>query len=236
MKKRTTHAAILPRLTNEQLLELLAAEERAKHDPDTNRPDCFTCHSAVTVWATGFGDDHEDERVVEVRPCGHRATYSAEVGEALAGHARMRAATEATELDRTRRYLRPVHATIISDDPDGVHLAVYEWLEVFGEWVTGPGLCGESMMQGPLPEGTEVTCSSCLAYQPKYERWLAPGYRPEDDDPDVLRKRAETAECEVAAARQFAEEMRTYCSPHGVAADYADRLLEHMDRAKEAGR
>lgn len=38
---------------------------------------------------------------------------------------------------------------------------------------------------------------------------------------------------EVAAARKFAAEMREFCSPHGVAADYADRLVEAMDRAKE---
>jgi hypothetical protein len=36
--------------------------------------------------------------------------------------------SETTELDKSRRYLRPVRATVISDDPDGVHLAVYSWL------------------------------------------------------------------------------------------------------------
>lgn len=39
---------------------------------------------------------------------------------------------------------------------------------------------------------------------------------------------------EVAAARKFAAEMRDFCSPHAIAADYADRLVEAMDRAKEA--
>ena len=102
-----------------------------------------------------------------------------------------------TELDKDRRYLRPVRATIISDNPDGVHLAVYEWLPMFQEWATGPGICGESTMQGPLPEGTEVTCSSCLAYQPKYERMLAPGYDPADDDPEVLRARLDRIRAEV---------------------------------------
>jgi hypothetical protein len=38
---------------------------------------------------------------------------------------------------------------------------------------------------------------------------------------------------EVTAARKFAGEMRDFCSPHGVSADYADRLLEAMDRVKE---
>lgn len=132
-------------------------------------------------------------------------------------------------LDRERRYLRPVAAY----DSDTVHLSLYQWLPMFEAWATGPGLCGESMRQGPLPEGTAVTCPRCLEWRPKYERMLAPGYRPEDDDPEALRRRAEAAEREVAAARKFAAEMRDFCSPHGVAADYADRLVEAMDPAKE---
>ena len=105
--------------------------------------------------------------------------------------------TETTELDKTRRYLRPVQATIISDDPDGVHLAVYSWLPMFDAWVTGPGICGESMRQGPLPGGTTVTCYDCLKWQPKYERMLSPGYRREDDDPEALRARLERLRAEV---------------------------------------
>lgn len=38
---------------------------------------------------------------------------------------------------------------------------------------------------------------------------------------------------EVEAARKFAAEMRDFCSPHGVAVDYADRLIAAMDQAKE---
>jgi hypothetical protein len=106
-------------------------------------------------------------------------------------------ATEATELDKSRRYLRPVRATIISDDPDGVHLAVYSWLPAFEAWVTGPGICGESMRQGPLPDGTAVTCQSCESYRPNYERMLAPGYDPADDDPKVLRAKLERIRAEV---------------------------------------
>ena len=116
--------------------------------------------------------------------------------------------SEPTELDKTRRYLRPVQATIISDDPTGVHLAVYEWLPMFDEWATGMGICGESMKQGPLPEGTAVTCARCLEWQPKYERMLAPGYRREDDDPDVLRQRAETAEQQVKQAQALVAKWR----------------------------
>lgn len=103
----------------------------------------------------------------------------------------------ATELDKLRRYLRPVRATIISDDPDGVHLAVYEWVPAFEEWATGPGICGESMRQGPLPDGTVVTCPRCLEWKPKYDRYLAPGYNPQDDDPDALRARLERIRADV---------------------------------------
>jgi hypothetical protein len=45
----------------------------------------------------------------------------------------------------------------------------------------------------------------------------------------------EQLRAEVAAARKFAAEMRDFCSPHAVAADYADRLLEAMDRALKGG-
>lgn len=40
-------------------------------------------------------------------------------------------------------------------------------------------------------------------------------------------------EAEVAAARKYAEEMRQFCSPHGVSVHYADQLVEVMDRAKD---
>ena len=39
-------------------------------------------------------------------------------------------------------------------------------------------------------------------------------------------------EAEVAAARKYADEMRQFCSPHGVSVHYADQLVEVMDRAK----
>ena len=65
----------------------------------------------------------------------------------------------------------------------------------------------------------------------------------EDDDPyghadlaDVIRQAGELVRpllAEVKAARQFAEEMSNFCSPHGVATDYAERLIRAMDRAKE---
>jgi len=104
-----------------------------------------------------------------------------------------------TELDRTRRYLRPVAVTLISGAPDGVHLSLYEWLPQWEEWATGLALCGASAEQGALPEGTPVTCADCERYRPKYERMLAPGYRPEDDDPEALRAKLERIRADMSA-------------------------------------
>jgi len=49
---------------------------------------------------------------------------------------------------------------------------------------------------------------------------------------ELLCEEISRLKVEVAAARKFAAEMRDFCSPHGVAVDYADRLIEAMDRAK----
>lgn len=151
--------------------------------------------------------------------------------------------SETTELDKTRRYLRPVAAY----DSTEVHLSVYSWLAMFEAWATGPGLCGQSMRQGPLPEGTEVTCAGCLAYRERYERMLAPGYRPEDDDPDILRKRLdglrEQAEASMALLGEFvtlADITHKYGSMGGhdclgedlgcAGCELAGRVREHLDR------
>lgn len=139
--------------------------------------------------------------------------------------------SKTTELDKTRRYLVPVQATIISDDPDGVHLAVYEWLPTFEDWATGPGICGESMRQGALPDGTAVTCAGCLKRQPAYERILAPGYRPEDDDPEALRHRLQQAEEEKERLRErlrlLTDEKVAY-----VTGPTTDLLCEEINRLK----
>lgn len=68
------------------------------------------------------------------------------------------------------------------------------------------------------------------------------GFMEEDDpyghaDLDEVIRQAGTLVgpllAELTAARQFAAELREYCSPHGVSVHYADRLIEVMDQAKE---
>ncbi|MFH8380665.1 hypothetical protein ACH4E7_06945 [Kitasatospora sp. NPDC018058] len=44
--------------------------------------------------------------------------------------------------------------------------------------------------------------------------------------------RAEQVEARIAAAYRFADEMATYCSPHGVASLYAERLRAALDEAQ----
>jgi len=50
---------------------------------------------------------------------------------------------------------------------------------------------------------------------------------------DLLCEEINRLKAEVDAARAYAEEMRGFCSPHGVATDYADQLVQAMDRTKE---
>lgn len=110
--------------------------------------------------------------------------------------------TETAE-DLTRRHLVPVARINLPTEPDVIHLSVYQWLPAFQAWATGMGICGASTQQGPLSEAT-VTCEGCLAYRARYERMLAPGYRPEDDDPEVLRERLAAAVDERDRARRWA--------------------------------
>lgn len=80
--------------------------------------------------------------------------------------------SETAELDTTRRYLVPVARLQLPDEPDLVHLSLYEWLPKWEEWATGWALCGTSAEQGALPKGTEVTCPDCQRYAPKYQATL----------------------------------------------------------------
>ncbi|MFG3228141.1 hypothetical protein ACGF07_25615 [Kitasatospora sp. NPDC048194] len=58
-------------------------------------------------------------------------------------------------------------------------------------------------------------------------QWRQRAFREAD-----YRERAEQAEARIAAAYGFADEMATYCSPHGVASLYADRLRAVLDGAQ----
>ncbi|MGV9278109.1 hypothetical protein [Streptomyces griseosporeus] len=108
-----------------------------------------------------------------------------------------------TELDKTRRYLRAVAPLDLPGVPAETHWSVYQWLPAFEAWATGISLCGQSMRQGPLPAGTTVSCMQCEEWRPRYERMLAPGYRPQDDDPELLRHRVQLAESQIESVREL---------------------------------
>ncbi|MFC9497710.1 hypothetical protein [Streptomyces sp. NPDC056982] len=67
-----------------------------------------------------------------------------------------------------------------------------------------------------------------------HDQWLPLSVRKAVADAvlTVRDRELDGLKAEVTAARKFAGEMRDFCSPHGVATDYADRLIEAMDRAK----
>ncbi|GHB16740.1 hypothetical protein GCM10018777_56720 [Streptomyces albogriseolus] len=70
--------------------------------------------------------------------------------------------------------------------------------------------------------------------QARREQQLVEAHQATIGDLRRAEARVQALEAEVAAARRFAAEMRDFCSPHGVAVDYADRLIEAMDRARDA--
>jgi hypothetical protein len=49
---------------------------------------------------------------------------------------------------------------------------------------------------------------------------------------DAVHAVVRSLEAQVTAARKYADEMRDFCSPHGVSTHYADQLIQVMDRAK----
>lgn len=145
--------------------------------------------------------------------------------------------TVETDEDRDRRYLVPVARLNLAGEPHVIHLSVYQWLPEVQGWGTRTAICGRSIQPGPLLKAT-VTCPECLEYRPRYERMLAPGYRPEDDDPDVLRKRLAdveeerdrlrvrlTAVTDEAVARVVGPNIELLCERNG-------RLKDERDRAR----
>lgn len=148
--------------------------------------------------------------------------------------------TEKTELDPARRYLVPVARLQLPDEPDLVHLSVYEWLPRWEHWATGLALCGYSAEQGALPEGTAVTCGECEAYRPRYERYLAPGYKPEDDDPKALRARVSAADELLRTTLRVYEAVHSEKAPdHRLGelpdcpvCDHAVAIRKHLDGTK----
>jgi len=118
-----------------------------------------------------------------------------------------REAAGETAEDRERRYLVPVARLNLAGQPDLIHLSVYQWLPEFQGWGTRTAICGAPTQPGPLMKAT-VTCPGCEQYRPRYERMLAPGYRPEDDDPDVLRAQLAAARAEIAELRRERDVLR----------------------------
>lgn len=121
-----------------------------------------------------------------------------------------------TTADRGRRYLVPVARIPLSTEPDVVHLSLYRWEDAVTAWITGIALCGRSTRQGPLADGMPVTCQRCLEAKPSYERMLAPGYHPSQDDPEQLRARLTEAHQVLEETGVYLGWMHTQAARHDV--------------------
>jgi hypothetical protein len=78
-----------------------------------------------------------------------------------------------TARDTAHRYLVTVGPELLAGEPDDIHLAVLTWNDRLEAWIHGPAVCGRSVPQGELPEGTKATCADCLGRKAAYERILA---------------------------------------------------------------
>ncbi|MFD8384317.1 hypothetical protein ACFV2X_38345 [Streptomyces sp. NPDC059679] len=113
------------------------------------------------------------------------------------------------ELDRARRYLKPVPRLALPGEPDETHLALYGWEERLDAWVTSsPAICGRSAEQGDLPVDAEVTCVGCLRRRPEYQAVLDR----EDDTPPIAHRVAARRDPRYAAVL---ETIRCYGWPSG---------------------
>ncbi|MBV6697470.1 hypothetical protein KV557_10070 [Kitasatospora aureofaciens] len=76
-------------------------------------------------------------------------------------------------------------------------------------------------------------CRRAADYRASLDHTIAAAERGSDDLARIAHDqltRAEQAEVCIAAVRALAADMRTWCSPHGIAVDYADRIDEVLDR------
>lgn len=136
-----------------------------------------------------------------------------------------------TAADRRRRIV-PVACRTLQGDPDGIHLAVEEWIPRADAWVTGPALCGRSAEQGALPADTPVTCTdhdgSCESYRDSYQRALDGRPTAQQEETDRLRDELEAAR----AAAALVTEYRVPCPGHryGRGADLRVQRIPESDQ------
>ena len=103
MKHRTETTP--PRLTADQLRQLIAAEKKGV------RPPCFLCGEPVLDQKFLLGED-ENDRLIVNSPCLHAMTYGAQLAAQVEAQMRMEAATQATELGEPAAGVREVRIRV----------------------------------------------------------------------------------------------------------------------------
>jgi hypothetical protein len=225
-------------LTDEELLPLMVASERRNRQrrrghsillyPD---PPCAVCGGAPQKqWVRPVSELDPDVRLVVNDPCGHRMTYTLAAAEGLVDQVRH-------VVDQEEN--RPVQIAELEGRE------VRRPLQVDGETVRVHGSAEVPDEVAVLEKRLRLAHQARRAKEHQLDgirRALCDAGFIEEDDAyghadleDVVRQAGELVGpllAEVAAARKFAGEMANFCSPHGVASDYADQLVEVMDRAK----
>lgn len=174
-------------------------------------PPCPTCGEQVTQAHTWWTRDPiQFDGFIDMQPCGHQHQAAAEDLERLHDHATEMLESLRHDVRSTEDLVQEAHARIGGT----------------------PWCCN----------GNAEDCPLCVDPNPPYP-FLCPGHPRTAANERIVGETAQPAteateldslRREVAAARTFAAEMRDFCSPHGVAVDYADRLIEAMDRARDA--
>ncbi|MFJ1992990.1 hypothetical protein [Streptomyces asiaticus] len=141
------------------------------------------------------------------------------------------------ELNRSRRYLKPVPRLQLPDEPDVIHLAVYAWEPKFSEWVAyGTALCGRSTEQGDLPMDAEVTCPGCIDYRPSYQAALDRQAAAKTDPSDLGEQPEGDDTTEADRVSKLADQLAgiyDYTRLTELEKDDPQRAQEHRDAAHE---
>lgn len=124
-----------------------------------------------------------------------------------------------------QRRIVPVACRTRQGDPDGIHLALEQWIPRAEAWVTGPALCGQTAEQGALPADTPITCTdhdgSCESYRDSYQRALDGRPTAEQELIAALRAELDTARATAALVTEY----RIPCPGHRLGAG-ADIIVQ----------
>ncbi|MFD9249576.1 hypothetical protein [Streptomyces bottropensis] len=221
-------------LTDEELLPLMVAAERRNRQRRRGlkillypEPPCVLCGAIPNEQSVDQPlPESMLQRLVVNEPCGHRMRYSLLATERLAPQVQVLVDAEENRPAGTSALLktRPGDQPLPSGGRECVQDALIADIRArrdLGVQRYGSQLMthnGRNAVQDALEEAVDLAV---------YLKQVAMETRDREQELAVLR-------AEVAAARQYAEDMREFASPHNVSVHYAEQLTGVMDRARAA--